>query len=41
MIPFIKLPEYLFEIATDEESVGSQRRGRERENESNGLTAIM
>jgi hypothetical protein len=33
MIPFIKLSEYLFEIPTNEESVGSQWRGRERERE--------
>jgi hypothetical protein len=31
------LSEYLFEIATGENRVGSKRRGREREKESNGL----
>ncbi len=33
MIPSIKLSEYLFEIATGENSVGSEWRGRERERE--------
>ncbi len=31
MIPPSKLSEYLYEIATDENRVGSKRRGRKRE----------
>ncbi len=31
MIPSIKLSEYLFEIATGKNSVGTEWRGRERE----------
>jgi hypothetical protein len=37
MIPSMKLSEYLNEIATGEERVGSKRSRRERENESDGL----
>jgi hypothetical protein len=34
MIPSIKLSEYLYEIATEENRMASERRGREREKES-------
>jgi hypothetical protein len=38
MMPFIKLSEYLCEIATGEKRVGSKRRVREIEKESSRLT---
>ncbi len=37
MILSIKLSEYLYEISTDENRVGSKRRMRDREKESDGL----
>jgi hypothetical protein len=37
MIPSTKSPEYLYQLATDENRVGSKQREREREKESSRL----
>jgi len=38
MMPLAKLLEYLYQMATGENQMGSKRRERGREKESNGLT---